>query len=546
MLSSNAKSATTQDTEIKKQSCYEAQIRAKLRGEDSNNCKNEMVPMMFAASAPTIDIDIVSKRKKTKVGNRRGKTTSQTRVDLLSRQKFVCMHDSKGCVGVPFPMLLEFNIDTNTFVVDRARSFCSPHCYRSYVFGHERYSDKLLWTTAFLFATCVMRLSPDIFRPGMVSAPDRSALADFHLLKQGSGIKKFRRPFGIKASAQRQVVENGDPTTYIINGYHIRETKCFVVRRATIRRCEVDLKMKVLETKQEERADALSDIYEAFAASKKRSYATIYGDDNATQSGSSSSSVSRGRKKLRFVNEVTINPLRLDLLSDAHRHALTEPQHAVCMHDTEPYFGVPFPLPILYCSRFNEFTVSLQHTFCSMACLKTFVLNTSSLRERGLHTTISLYAYKVLKWSRERILAVGLAPDREVLLKFHPDKGGLSIEEFRHPRSTTMSRIIYGETERIHETHGMVLDPTEIITIQTRDGSKPQATVTMMEPDEEHGPTPTSTAKSSVTAPKATTTTSTNSQTIVSQEDSMLSSPSSFLVPLSQPTQLWAPSTIVT
>jgi hypothetical protein len=92
-----------------------------------------------------------------------------------------------------------------------------------------------------------------------------------------------------------------------------------------------------------------------------------------------------------------------------------------CMHDTETFQGPVFSYPI----RYNNGIWYVRGFFCSLPCTKRYIIdNVSSFDSLSLFT---LMCHKVYNCTEVIIPA----PSRNILAKFFPWCGSLSIEEFR-------------------------------------------------------------------------------------------------------------------
>ena len=99
-----------------------------------------------------------------------------------------------------------------------------------------------------------------------------------------------------------------------------------------------------------------------------------------------------------------------------------ERNHDGCMHDTEPFFGIPYSIPL---TREDEkWTVYGQ--FCSLNCTKMYMVCSKNNYNFSLFNIMCKSIYGIDE-------NIKCAPESTVLKKFNFD-GGISIEEFRQEK----------------------------------------------------------------------------------------------------------------
>ena len=118
------------------------------------------------------------------------------------------------------------------------------------------------------------------------------------------------------------------------------------------------------------------------------------------------------------------------------RYAWPRQTDLCCWWCTEPFDGVPFPLPIQYHRRDGLYTV--HGIFCSPSCAKAYSINDMGGNSALRNSLLQQIAYEHFGYTARRRLVP--APRREVLRKFCGE-GGLSIEEFRACGTTTEKRV---------------------------------------------------------------------------------------------------------
>ena len=105
-----------------------------------------------------------------------------------------------------------------------------------------------------------------------------------------------------------------------------------------------------------------------------------------------------------------------------------------CMHDTEMFKGAIYSYPI----RKDNDTWYVKGIFCSLECTKKYIIQNCFLNS-STFTLFSLMCKSVYNITTE----VYPAPPQEMLKKFFPWKGGLTLEEFRlYGKNKTVLNIV--------------------------------------------------------------------------------------------------------